>query len=134
MRGRKGFTLIELLVVMAIIIILAGLIMPALSSAKDRARKTTCANNLKQIGTALVMYTADNNEKYPIANTLQAALTAAPTYIDDTQVFSCPSGAVAYTYSSQPSGNTASTVVMVTCSNHNAGGVYLYKGGHVKMR
>ncbi|MFA5164600.1 MAG: type II secretion system protein [Candidatus Omnitrophota bacterium] len=134
MRKAKGFTLIELLVVMAIIIILAGLLMPALGRAREQARKTTCANNLKQIGSALMMYTADNNEKYPVAATLQNALTTAPTYIDDTQVFSCPSNSAAYSYTSAPSATTASTIVIVTCPNHGTGGVYLYKGGHVRIR
>ncbi|MFA5336565.1 MAG: type II secretion system protein [Candidatus Omnitrophota bacterium] len=133
MRKTKGFTLIELLVVMAIIIILAGLLMPALGRAREQARKTTCANNLKQIGAALMMYTLDNNEQYPPQNNL-AALRAAPTYIDDAAVFTCPSGTAAYTYAVQPTSGTASTVVIVSCGNHSGGRVQLYKGGHVKMR
>ncbi|MFA5148621.1 MAG: DUF1559 domain-containing protein [Candidatus Omnitrophota bacterium] len=134
--NKEGFTLIELLVVMAIIIILAGLLMPALGRAREQARKTTCANNLKQIGTALVMYTADNNEKYPPATmaVLSSALRASPTYIDDVGVFTCPSGTAPYVYAVEATNGMASTVVIVTCSNHGGGGVYLYKGGNVKMR
>ena len=136
MRKTKGFTLIELLVVMAIIIILAGLLMPALGRAREQARKTTCANNLKQIGTAIMMYTADNSEQYPAATIaiLRSRLTGAPTYIDDASVFTCPSGTNDYTYAMQPTSGTASTIVIVTCPNHGSGGVYLYRGGHVKMR
>ncbi|MFA5094897.1 MAG: type II secretion system protein [Candidatus Omnitrophota bacterium] len=138
MRRAKGFTLIELLVVMAIIIILAGLLMPALGRAREQARKTTCASNLKQIGAALEMYTAANNERYPVGNNLQAALMASPTYIDDSQVFSCPSStstSSVYSYTAQPSAGTASKTVIVTCQGHaGSGGVYLYKGGNVKIR
>ncbi|MDD5270618.1 MAG: DUF1559 domain-containing protein [Candidatus Omnitrophica bacterium] len=134
MRGKMGFTLIELLVVMAIIIILAGLIMPSLSSARERARKTTCANNLKQIGMALEMYTMANNWRYPSAGQLQAALTSAPTYIDDTDIFVCPSGGANYQYAAQPMPTWPSTRVIVTCPNHGAGGVYLYKGTNVRIR
>ncbi len=65
-RRRRIFTLIELLVVIAIIAILAALLLPALSTARETARRTVCASNLKQIGQLLYSYGSDYNEYLPI--------------------------------------------------------------------
>ena len=63
--GRRGFTLIELLVVIAIIAILAAILFPVFSRAREKARTAACQSNLKQIGLAIRMYTSDWDELLP---------------------------------------------------------------------
>ena len=61
-RGRKGFTLVELLTVIAIIAVLAAMLFPVFSRAREQARKATCQSNLKQLGLTMMMYSQDYDE------------------------------------------------------------------------
>jgi len=79
------FTLIELLVVIAIIAILAGILLPVLATARERGRRAACLNNLDQIGTAVKMYSSDNDEWTPGNYYLLADHGLMP------EVFLCPS-------------------------------------------
>ena len=62
---KKGFTLIELLVVIAIIAILAAILFPVFAQAREKARQSNCLSNMKQLGTAIILYNDDYDETYP---------------------------------------------------------------------
>jgi prepilin-type N-terminal cleavage/methylation domain-containing protein/prepilin-type processing-associated H-X9-DG protein len=81
---KKGFTLIELLVVIAIIAILAAMLLPALSRAKDKAKQISCASNMKNWEMALTMYEGDNSDAIPYFGLDSSAATTTtfwPSYL-----------------------------------------------------
>ena len=118
--ARKEFTLIELLVVIAIIAILAGMLLPALGAAREKARRINCAGNLKQISLSCKMYANDYNEYFPTTLASSPVLSAiiltnskdpfnlmmTSKYLDAAKIYVCPSGQ-----------NTASTGTVITAGS-----------------
>jgi len=95
-QGRKrAFTLIELLVVIAIIAILAAILFPVFSRARENARATACLSNLKQISLCMLQYVQDNDESYPVGTSTGGARGQGwagelMPYVRNYQVFVCP--------------------------------------------
>ncbi len=90
---RRGFTLIELLVVIAIIAILAAILFPVFARAREKARQTSCLNNMKQLGLAANMYLQDYDERfvrYRYPDPYFWPHKIYP-YINNDQIFICPS-------------------------------------------
>lgn len=110
-RSRRGFTLIELLVVIAIIALLAAILFPVFARARENARKSSCLNNTKQIGIALMQYVQDYDETYPFvpwkggtefglpngasgnASSYAVGAVLVP-YTKSSQIWRCPSDSV----------------------------------------
>ncbi len=103
MKRVRAFTLIELLVVLAIIAVLAGLLLPVLSKAKEAGRSTACLSNLHQIGLALQIYVSENNNRLPVMYDQLISTNVPPTnppptvevvlrnQLSNTNVLRCPS-------------------------------------------
>ena len=106
--GRRGFTLVELLVVIAIIAILAAILFPVFTRAREKARQSSCVSNLKQIALAVHMYAQDYDQRTPLIRILFPTAIGAPErgpdgplspvvvlapYIRNDQIFVCPSRA-----------------------------------------
>lgn len=111
---RSGFTLIELMIVIAIIAILAAILVPNFIRARGQGMFTACQSNLKNVGTALEMYSTDSSGRYPTALT-----QLSPNYLKT--IPTCPSSGTAtytggYTAASVPDAYT----VVCTGTNHKA--------------
>ena len=90
----QSFTLIELLVVIAIIAILAGMLLPALNKARDKARMTSCQSNLKQIGVSIKIYEGDFNDYFPVfakKNGSPWCPLVSGKYMGNLRIWDCPS-------------------------------------------
>ncbi|MDX1951381.1 MAG: type II secretion system protein [Verrucomicrobiota bacterium] len=88
---RSGFTLVELLVVIAVIAILTGVLLPAISKAKSRTLSTVCLNQLRQIGLASQMYANDHDELLPQSQHVRSSwIGTLKPYLGGTNVYRCP--------------------------------------------
>ncbi len=83
MNRRKGFTLIELLVVVAIIALLIAILLPSLARAREQAKRSTCASNLKQIYTAMYEYSGDNKGTFPKVGPAAAMGNFVVAWVED---------------------------------------------------
>lgn len=91
-RCNDAFTLIELLVVIAIIAILSAILFPVFATAREKARQTTCASNLKQLALAVIQYTQDYDETVPLGNSAYGTSWSNQVYpyVKTVGVYTCP--------------------------------------------
>ena len=146
-RKKREFTLIELLVVIAIIGILAAMLLPALSMARESARKISCTNNLKQIGLSFRMYSNVYSEAYPSLNGRTGLqILATEGFLENTNVYCCPSttdkventgdisanSSYCYAGGINEASSVDSAIAGDRTNNHAKYGNLLFVDGHVK--
>jgi prepilin-type N-terminal cleavage/methylation domain-containing protein len=84
--SRRGFSLVEVMVVLAIILILIGLLLPAVQRVRESAAQTVCRNNLKQIALAVLQYEVANKRLPPAGTGYGWCMCLAPDYISDPHI------------------------------------------------
>jgi prepilin-type N-terminal cleavage/methylation domain-containing protein/prepilin-type processing-associated H-X9-DG protein len=128
----KGFTLIELLVVIAIIALLAAILFPVFARARENARRSSCSNNMKQIGVGIAQYVQDFDETYPshwLSNGSQPWYHAVYPYIKNTQVYQCPSNTLNQTFSFGGVSIQRDYICVSTGNGGTSNGVLASQGG-----
>ena len=139
-KTESGFTLIELLIVIAIIGIMIGFLAPGAMKLREKARRSKCQNNLKQIYYAISAYRDDHSEQYP-----ESLDQLYDKYIDDLAVFKCPSSASPtpasasggdYEYHAglSPAGHSTEALAEDKAHNHPDGVNVLRVGGQVDFQ